>query len=113
MDDPKDLSSFDALIAADERVDAYARGMLAAAAFWGPLPVAELAAHVGHRRALQGQGLLGGQPAQPQAWQVAALPAGHYGTGDGLRVDADLGPGAGGPGALVAPAGGPRPRPRR
>jgi class 3 adenylate cyclase/tetratricopeptide (TPR) repeat protein len=25
--------------AADERVDAYARGMLAAAAFWGPLPV--------------------------------------------------------------------------
>jgi class 3 adenylate cyclase/tetratricopeptide (TPR) repeat protein len=27
--------------AADERVDAYARGMLAAAAFWGPLPVAE------------------------------------------------------------------------
>jgi len=27
--------------AADERVDAYARGMLAAAAFWGPLPVAD------------------------------------------------------------------------
>ena len=27
--------------AADERVDAYATGMLAAAAFWGPLPVAD------------------------------------------------------------------------
>jgi hypothetical protein len=27
--------------AADERVDAYARGMLAAAAFWGPLPVTD------------------------------------------------------------------------
>jgi hypothetical protein len=30
-------------------------------------PVAELAAHVGHGWPLQGQGLLGGQPAQPQA----------------------------------------------
>jgi hypothetical protein len=30
-------------------------------------PVAEPGAHVGHRRALQGQGLLGGQPAKPQA----------------------------------------------
>jgi hypothetical protein len=29
-------------------------------------PVAELGAHVGHRRSLQGQGLLGGQPAEPQ-----------------------------------------------
>jgi hypothetical protein len=30
-------------------------------------PVAEPVAHVGHRRPLQGQGLLGSQPAQPQA----------------------------------------------
>jgi hypothetical protein len=29
-------------------------------------PVAQLGAHVGHRRSLQGQGLLGGQPAEPR-----------------------------------------------
>jgi hypothetical protein len=41
-------------------------------------------APVGHRRPLQGQGLLDGQPAQPQAQQVAALPAGHHRAGGRL-----------------------------
>ena len=63
--------------------------------------------------ALQRQGLLGGQPAKLEARQVAALPAADDRAGGRLRVDADLGPGVGGPGALVAPADGPRPRPRR
>jgi hypothetical protein len=46
----------------------------------GELPleaVAELGAHVGHGWPLHGQGLLGGQPAELEAQQVAALPAGH------------------------------------
>jgi hypothetical protein len=64
-------------------------------------PVAKLAAHVGHRRPLQGQGLLGGQPAQPQPAQVAALPAGHHRTGGRMGVDPDLGPGVGRPGAQL------------
>jgi hypothetical protein len=44
-------------------------------------PVAKLGAHPGHGRPLQGQGLLGAQPAESQAQQVAALPAvaGHAG----------------------------------
>jgi NADPH-dependent 2,4-dienoyl-CoA reductase/sulfur reductase-like enzyme len=63
--------------------------------------VAELGAHVGHGRPLQGQGVLGGQPAQPQAQQVAALPAGHHRVGGRLWVDSDLGPGVGRPGAQL------------
>jgi hypothetical protein len=57
--------------------------------------------HVGHGRLLQGQGLLGGQRAQPQAQQVAALPAGHHRSGGRLRVDPDLGPGVGEPAAQL------------
>jgi hypothetical protein len=69
-------------------------------------PVAGLGAHVGHGRPLHGQGLLGGQPTKLEARQVAALPAADDRTGGRLRVDADPGPGVGGTGALVAPAGG-------
>jgi hypothetical protein len=52
-------------------------------------------------RPLQRQGLLGGQPTKPQAQQVAALPASHYRVGGRLRVDPDLAPGVGRPGAQL------------
>jgi hypothetical protein len=64
-------------------------------------PVGELGAHVGHGWPLQGQGLLGGQPTQPQAQQVAAPPAADDRAGGRLRVDPDLGPGVGRPGAQL------------
>jgi hypothetical protein len=51
-------------------------------------PVAKLGADQGHGRSLHRQGFLGGQPAQPQARQVAACGS-----------IPDLGPGVGGPGA--------------
>jgi hypothetical protein len=55
-------------------------------------PVAKLGADQGHGRSLHRQGFLGGHPAQPQAQQVAAPPAGHHRPGGRLRVDPDLGP---------------------
>jgi hypothetical protein len=62
-------------------------------------PLAELGAPIGHGRPLQGQGLLGGQPTELEAFEVAALPGGDDRTGCCLRVQAEPGPGAGGPGA--------------
>src|SRR5512133_248846 len=59
-------------------------------------PDAKLGADQGHGRSLHRQGFLGAQPAQPQAQQVAALPAGDDRTGGRLRVDSELGPGVGG-----------------
>jgi hypothetical protein len=60
--------------------------------------VAELGAHIRHDRPLQRQRLLGGQPLQPKALKVAAVPGGDDRAGGRLGVDADLGPGVGGPG---------------
>jgi hypothetical protein len=64
----------------------------------GLQPVGKLGPHIGHGRPLQGQGLLGGQPTQPPAREVAALPAGDHRTGGRLRIHPDLAPGVGGPG---------------
>jgi hypothetical protein len=50
-------------------------------------PVAELGAHVGHRRPLQRQRLLAGQPAELEALDVAAVPGGDDRAGGRLRVD--------------------------
>jgi hypothetical protein len=64
-------------------------------------PVTELGAHVGHGGPLQGQGLLARQPAKPQAREVAAALGGDHRADGRLRVDPDLGPGVGGPGAQL------------
>jgi tetratricopeptide (TPR) repeat protein len=59
--------------AADKRVDAYARGMLAAAAFWGPLPVAEGVDRCRSLLALgRGLGTLGRVTSEDPDFQVKA-----------------------------------------
>jgi hypothetical protein len=63
--------------------------------------LAELLAHVGHGRPLQRHRLLVGQPTELEALEVAATPGGDNRPARRLRVDADLGPGVGRPGAQL------------
>jgi hypothetical protein len=64
-------------------------------------PCVELLAHVGHSRPLQRHRLLTRQPTKLEAVEVAAAPGGDHRAGGRLQVDADLGPGVGGPGAQL------------
>ena len=65
----------------------------------GGQTAAELAADIGHRRPGKGAGLLEAQVVDLQPGDFAVLPTADDRLGDLLGVDADLGPGVGGPGA--------------
>jgi hypothetical protein len=65
----------------------------------GGQTAAELPADIGHRRPGKGAGLLEAEVVELQPGDLAVLPTADGRLGDLLGVDADLGPGIGGPGA--------------
>ena len=60
--------------------------------------LAQLLAHVGHGRPLQRQRLLARQPTELETVEVAAAPGSEHRAGGRLRVHAEAGSGAVGPG---------------